>query len=202
MVLGATLASPRGDDRLGGAHVPEGEQHLADRAAMQRRAVADLEVDGDALRAFGAVDEHGRITFQHGIMDGLAGFLGDGAQAGKDAAGALVLADQMAGERQHLEGQTVVLGVCRLLHIAGLNQRHQHAVGGGAVGADASRDVGDGDRPALLADEVKHAQRLERGGADVGIEIAHQFEVQFVQYSYSEAKILRQVQISLTHFYF
>ena len=143
---------------------------------MQRRAVADLEVDRDALRALGAEDEHGSIALQHRIVDGLAGFLGDGAQAGEDAAGALVLADQMAGERQHLEGQSVVLGVGRLLHIAGLNQRHQHAVGGGAVGADAGRDFRDGDRPALLADEVEHAQRLEGGGADIGVEIAHPVE--------------------------
>ena len=113
---------------------------------MQRRTVADLEVDGNALRALGAIDKHRRIAFQHRVVDGFAGFFGDGAQAAEDAAGALVLADQMAGERQHLEGQPVVLGVGRLLHIAGLNQRHQHAVGGRAVGADACRDLGDGDR--------------------------------------------------------
>ena len=92
------------------------------------------------------------------------------------SAGALVVADQMAGERQHLEGQPVVLGVCRLLHIAGLNQRHQHAVGRRAVGADGRSDLGDADRPPLLADEVEDAQRFERGSADVGVEIAHAFE--------------------------
>ena len=152
---------------------------------MQRRAVADLEIDRDALRALGAIDQHGGVALQHGIMDGLAGLLGDGAQAAMDVAGALVLADEMAGERQHLEGQPVVLGVGGLLHIAGLNQRHQHAVGGGAVGADACGDVRDGDRPALLADEVEHAQRLERGGADVGVEVAHLSQSPLVQYSYS-----------------
>ena len=49
---------------------------------MQRRAVADLEVDGDALRALGAKDQHGRVALQHRIVDGLAGFLGD-ARAGR-----------------------------------------------------------------------------------------------------------------------
>ena len=83
MVFGRDLGQPAGDDRLGGAHVPEGEQHLADRAAMQRRAVADLEVDRDALRALGAIDQHRGVALEHRIVDGLAGFLGDGAQAAR-----------------------------------------------------------------------------------------------------------------------
>lgn len=53
--VGRDLGQPDGDDSLGGAHVPKREQHLADRAAMKRQAVADLEVDGDALRTGAAV---------------------------------------------------------------------------------------------------------------------------------------------------
>ena len=29
---------------------------------MQRRAVADLEIHGDALRTLGAIDQHGGVT--------------------------------------------------------------------------------------------------------------------------------------------
>ena len=54
MVLGATLGRPAAMTASVARMSLEGEQHLADRAAMQRRAVADLEVDRDALRALGA----------------------------------------------------------------------------------------------------------------------------------------------------
>jgi hypothetical protein len=169
---------------------------------MQRRAVADLEIDGDALRALGAVDKHGGVALQHRVVDRLASLFGDGAQATEDTAGTLVLANEMAGERQHLEGEAVVLGVSRFLHIAGLNQRHQHAVGSRAVHTDAQRDFSHRHRAALLADEVEHGERLECGGTDVGVEVAHPVRAKFVQYSYSRLEFSRQVQISLTCFYF
>ena len=50
--IGSDLRQASGKDRLDGWRIEIGEKDLADRAAVERRPIADLEVHSDALMPF------------------------------------------------------------------------------------------------------------------------------------------------------
>jgi hypothetical protein len=122
--------------------------------------MADHEMYRDVLRPVDLEDQDSLFSVEKRIIHRLAGYLRDPVQAVHDLPGVPVIAaEPVLADGHQLIAELVAVGGRVPVDVAGIHQRHQHAIGGTAIGTDARRDFRHRDRVPPRAKNLKHAQR-------------------------------------------